>query len=204
MSMEPTPPDEEAPSAEEESQGAAREGSAAREKAWRERMMVGVGWTALLSVVAVIIAISALGASNPKTTIDLTQARAAVTTAPAQHQAVKLIVKSGDEHGKLGPGGVWHDAFLPADFTVHPGARVTVTVLNYDNMPHSFTASSLSPSTLMNQTIAAGSATAPSTTTFTFTAPSSPGKYAWWCAMPCDPYSMAHDGYMRGYVTVAA
>jgi hypothetical protein len=45
---------------------------------------------------------------------------------------------------------------------------------------------------------------APTHATFTFTAPNKPGKYAWWFAVPCDPWAMAHDGFMRGYVTVTA
>jgi plastocyanin len=117
---------------------------------------------------------------------------------------VKLVVKSDVEHGKRGSDGKWHDAFLPGDFTVHPGDTVTVTVYNYDNMMHSFTSSSLSSAQLINQMIPAGSAGSPSQTTFRFTAPSKPGKYAWWCAVPCDPWAMAHDGFMRGYVTVAS
>jgi hypothetical protein len=75
---------------------------------------------------------------------------------------------------------------------------VTVTVYNYDSSPHSFTSSALA----VNVTIPAGSASRPSKTTFAFTAPSAPGSYPWWCAMPCDPWAMAHDGYMRGLATV--
>lgn len=171
------------------------------DQAWREWMMVGIGWTALLAAIAVIISLVAVTSSNPHTTTVLA---AAGSTPVGKPEAVKLVVKSDDEHGRRGSDGKWHDAFLPADFTVHAGDRVTVTVLNYDTSPHSFTSSSLGPGGLINQTIAAGSANAPSTTTFTFTAPSSPGKYSWWCAMPCDPWAMAHDGFMRGYVTVAA
>ena len=115
-------------------------------------------------------------------------------------QALTLNVKSNTEHGKRGPDGNWHDAFLPADFTVHAGETVTVTVYNYDDMPHSFTSQSLA----VNQTIPGGSASSPSKTTFKFTAPSRSGSYQWWCALPCDPWAMAHDGYMRGYVTVSA
>jgi plastocyanin len=114
---------------------------------------------------------------------------------------VKLTVKTDVEHGRRGPDGQWHDAFLPADFTVHAGATVTVTVENQDSGPHTFT----SPSMNVNQIISGGgSASAPQQVTFTFTAPAKSGKYAWWCATPCDPWSMAHDGYMRGYVTVTA
>jgi plastocyanin len=95
---------------------------------------------------------------------------------------------------------MWHDAFLPADFKVRPGAKVTVTVENYDGGAHTFT----SPSLAVNATLPAGSLSHPHQTTFTFTAPKKAGRYAWWCAMPCDPWAMSHDGYMRGYVTVAA
>jgi hypothetical protein len=29
------------------------------------------------------------------------------------------------------------------------------------------------------------------------------GRFQWFCGMPCDPYSMAHNGYMRGYITAS-
>jgi hypothetical protein len=29
------------------------------------------------------------------------------------------------------------------------------------------------------------------------------GRFQWFCMMPCDPYSMAHNGYMRGFITVS-
>jgi heme/copper-type cytochrome/quinol oxidase subunit 2 len=29
------------------------------------------------------------------------------------------------------------------------------------------------------------------------------GRFQWMCMMPCDPYSMSHDGYMRGYITAS-
>jgi Cupredoxin-like domain len=82
---------------------------------------------------------------------------------PHGSQAITLTVKSDSEHGKRGPDGSWHDAFLPAGFTVHAGESVTVTVYNYDDAPHSFTSQALD----VNQTIPGGSTNAPSTTTFT-------------------------------------
>lgn len=118
---------------------------------------------------------------------------------PRGSQTVTLKVKSDSEHGKQGPDGNWHDAFLPAGFTVHPGKTITVTVYNYDDMPHSFT----SPALGVDQTIPGGSASTPSKTIFTFISPSNAGSYQWWCAVPCDPWAMAHNGYMRGYVTVS-
>lgn len=115
-------------------------------------------------------------------------------------QTVILNVKSDAEHGKFGPAGNWEDAFLPANFSVRAGETVTVTVYNYDDMPHSFTSQSLG----VNRVIAGGTARRPTKVTFTLIAPSKTGRYLWWCALPCDPYSMATIGFMRGYVTVSA
>jgi plastocyanin len=184
-------------------------GAPNRDRAWQEWMMVGVGLTGLLSIMATIVAVVALASPGTQTVQAAPASSAAVaptssTTAVAKSEAVKLVIKSDSEHGRLGPDGKWHDAFLPANFTVHAGDRVTVTVYNYDSGQHSFTSSSLSATALINQMIPAGSPTAPSKTTFTFTAPDQTGQYAWWCAVPCDPWAMAHVGYMRGNVTVAA
>ena len=74
-----------------------------------------------------------------------------------------------------------------------------MTVRNYDEAAHTFTSTELGT----NQMIAAGSAGSPSTTTFTVTAPTKRGRYQWHCMMPCDPWAMAHDGFMTGFVTVA-
>lgn len=114
-------------------------------------------------------------------------------------EQVKIVVKSDEEHGRLGPEGTWHDAFLPADFSVDPGATVEVVVYNYDEGEHSFTSMQLGT----NATIPAGTPTHPSVSRFTFHAPTKTGRYAWFCMRPCDPWAMSHDGYMRGFVTVA-
>ncbi|HKZ15380.1 MAG TPA: hypothetical protein VJL81_16200 [Solirubrobacterales bacterium] len=114
-------------------------------------------------------------------------------------EEVNIVVKSDEEHGRLGPEGTWHDAFLPADFSVDPGTTVKVTVVNYDEGEHTFT----SPMLGLNVTIPAGTAKEPASTTFTFKAPTRTGSYMWFCAKPCDPWAMSHDGYMRGFVRVA-
>jgi plastocyanin len=183
------------------------------DRVWREWMMIGLGLTGLLSIMSTIVAVVALAnpgtqtapAASAGTNAAMTSMAApASSSAPAQKtETVKLTIKSDDEHGRRGPDGTWHDAFLPANFTVHAGDKVIVTVYNYDTGSHTFTSSTLT-SGVMNQMIRAGSENAPSKTTFTFTAPSQTGKYLWWCAMPCDPWAMSHIGYMRGYVTVAA
>lgn len=127
------------------------------------------------------------------------------STAPSQAKAnvaptsIKLIVKSDEEEAVKGADGKYHDAFIPANFTVKAGQKITVTVYNYDDMKHSFT----DPGLGVNATIAAGDEKQASKTTFTFTAPTKAGEYEWYCDFPCDPYSMAHKGLMRGDVTVS-
>ncbi len=158
------------------------------------------GFTLLIASLALMISMGALLAVAFKLNGNGTQLATAATTAaaPAPVHNVKISIKSDDEHGKLGPEGTWHDAFLPADFSVKPGEIVRVTVYNYDEGAHSFTSTELGT----NVTIAAGSAGKPKVTKFTFHAPTKAGSYEWFCAMPCDPWAMNHDGFMRGYVKV--
>lgn len=179
-----------------------------KDRAWRSWMTVAIGLVGLLSITAIILSVFALANSNSQTNVSAGPVTGSGvggtlgnTAAPLPApQTIKVAVKADDEHGRLGPDGKWHDAFLPADFKVHPGAKVTVTFENYDGGAHTFT----SPSLGVNTAIPAGSMSHPHQTTFTFTAPKKAGRYAWWCAIPCDPWAMSHDGYMRGYVTVAS
>ena len=185
---------------------------AREDRKWHNWMGIAVGLIGLLSITAVILSAFALAASKSGSNASAastatgnssasTAGALGATAAPlAAPQTINVAVKADDEHGRLGPDGKWHDAFLPAEFKVHPGAKVTVTVANYDGGAHTFT----SPSLGVNATLPAGSMKNPHQTTFTFTAPKKAGRYAWWCAIPCDPWAMAHNGYMRGYVTVAA
>jgi plastocyanin len=179
------------------------------DRAWREWMTIGMGLTGLLSILSTIVAVVANPGTQPgprasMSTMMASSATPASTAPAAKAEAVKLTIKSDDEHGRRGPDGKWHDAYLPANFTVHSGDKVTVTVYNYDTGSHTFTSPTLSAAGLINEMIPAGTENAPHKTTFTFTAPSQTGKYLWWCAMPCDPWAMTHIGYMRGYVTVVA
>lgn len=124
--------------------------------------------------------------------------RGAAGAAGAGVENIKLVVKSDEEKGKMGPDGSWHDAFLPADFSIKTGAIARVTVYNYDDMPHTFTAPGLG----VNVQIPGGSEDKPGTVTFTINAPDRAGTYEWICALPCDPWAMSHMGYMKGRVTV--
>lgn len=172
-----------------------------KDRAWHEWMMIAVGLTGLLSIMAIIVSVVALGStsSNSNATPAAAAAPASATVAAPPPTAVKLIVKSDAEHAKKGPDAQWHDAFLPADFTVKPGQSVDVTVYNYDSGPHTFTAPDLG----VNAVIPGATGSAPHQTTFKFTAPSKSGSYQWWCSDPCDPWAMGHQGFMQGSVTVS-
>jgi plastocyanin len=175
------------------------------------------GFALFVSTLALVMSMGALLAVAFKMNDSGTQSGAAtpMATGMAGHMAgggastpaaaaetpvedVKILVKSDEEQGKLGPEGAWHDAFLPADFSVKAGSVVRVTVYNYDEGEHTFTA----PGLEANVVISAGTESKPSKTTFTFRAPPKAGRYEWFCALPCDPWAMHESGYMRGYVTV--
>ncbi len=163
------------------------------------------GFTLFISTLALVISMGALLAVAFKLNDNGAQTSAAATASMPMSSAhtavenVKIVVKSDEEHAKMGSDGNWHDAFLPADFSVKPGALARVTVYNYDEGEHSFT----SPGLGANVTIAAGSEAKPAVTTFTIHAPPKAGRYLWLCELPCDPWAMSHNGFMRGFVTVA-
>jgi plastocyanin len=157
--------------------------------------------TALLSVMAIVVSVVALASKGSTTTVQAAAPASGMAAGMAsaggsmpmpastgKPVAMKLVMKSDSEHAMMGPDGKYHDAVMPANFTIHAGDRVTVTVYNYDDMPHTWTATDVG----VNQSIPAGSQSMPSKTTSTFTAPSA-GKYQWWCALPCDPYSVSRD-----------
>ena len=145
------------------------------------------------------------------------------TAAPATRH-LTITIKADDQQARKGSDGAYHDAFLPADFTVKPGQKVVVRFRNFDDMPHSFTSPELAaggaipksdlamqpglvkmpaPGLGLDAIIPGGTDETPGTASVTFTAPAKAGRYFWFCKLPCDPWAMAHDGFMRGYVTVA-
>lgn len=176
-----------------------------KERAWREWIMTGIGLAAAGSVLGVLVMVAALlgHPHAPTRSQALRLSAAAQANSPAgagTAVSLQVVMKSGAEHGKLASDGRYHTAALPANLAVKAGDRVTVTVLNYDSAPHTFTSQQLN----VNAIIRAGSASSPSKTTFTFSAPATAGQYLWYCSLPCDPFSMTHIGYMRGYVVVSA
>jgi heme/copper-type cytochrome/quinol oxidase subunit 2 len=114
--------------------------------------------------------------------------------------------------GFTGPDKMRHDTMVPSSFVFRKGDRVTVTVVNLDDMKHSITAPGLG----INITIEAGvdrknGTIAPSTTTYSFI-PSKAGEFRWYCVFPCDmPQHWAmsasydgpdRDGFMAGIIRV--
>lgn len=91
---------------------------------------------------------------------------------------------------KPGPDGKLHDAFSVTNFDVHAGQPVKLVIDNADSAAHSITA----PDAGVNIVVR------PGTHSYTLIVHRS-GLFHWYCAYPCDPYSMMHDGYMRGTIT---
>lgn len=130
-----------------------------------------------------------------------------VTNPPSQRQqspggkAATLDLKIYPD-SKLGPDGINHDAYVPADFTLKEGVPVVLTIYNSDNAYHSFT----SPSLGVNiQAAPASSNGSPGITRITFT-PTLTGDFTWFCNDPCDQqangWAMSNDGYMLGTIRV--
>lgn len=164
------------------------------------------GFALFIATLALFIAMGALLAvafkmndNNSSSPSMMSPSQPLAASASTETETMKLVVKSDEEHGKMGLDENWHDAFLPGDFSVEAGSTVKVTVYNYDDAEHTFTA----PGLEANVTIAGGSESKPAVTTFTFHAPQKAGRYEWFCALPCDPWAMSHNGFMRGYVSVA-
>ena len=105
-------------------------------------------------------------------------------------QVASTIYMSVSPGVKPGPDGKLHDAFSVTSFDVHAGQPVKLVIDNTDTVPHSIT----SPGAGVN--IVAK----PGTHTYTLLVHRT-GVFQWHCNYPCDPYSMMHDGYMRGTIT---
>jgi heme/copper-type cytochrome/quinol oxidase subunit 2 len=115
------------------------------------------------------------------------------------------------EEGLVGSDGNKHDTFfLLNPQTVRVGQAVTISIANYDDMPHSWTSPELSINLMIPPAPSEGT---PSLTTYTFT-PTKAGTFRWFCAVPCDTdtngWAMQastkgpdQDNYMAGYLTIS-
>ncbi len=126
-------------------------------------------------------------------------ASATVGTPAASVVQVKLEINAPPLGGVKGSDGLIHDAFVPGTFTMKVGTTYDVTIYNYDTQSHSW----MAPDFNVSAVAPAGSATSPTITHFTIK-PTKAGTFQWFCPLPCDKWAMAHNGYMRGYVTVVA
>ena len=156
----------------------------------------------IVVVASVVFAITAgagaiwhkVTASTPVASVPASAVVPATTSTAIQ---VKLEVNPPPLGGVKGPDGLVHDAFVPATFTMTVGATYDVTIYNYDTQSHSW----MSPDLNVSAVAPAGSPSSPSITHFTIK-PTKAGTIQWFCALPCDKWAMAQNGFMRGYVTV--
>ncbi len=109
-----------------------------------------------------------------------------VSGAPAVQSTVYLTVSPGL---KPGPDGKLHDAFSVTTFYVHVGQPIKLVINNTDTAPHSI----VSPSAGVHIMVKPGKHT------YTLLVRKA-GRFEWYCMQPCDPFSMAHIGYMRGFI----
>jgi heme/copper-type cytochrome/quinol oxidase subunit 2 len=114
--------------------------------------------------------------------------------------------------GFTGPDKAQHDTMVPSSFVLRRGSRVTVTVINLDDMKHSISAPGLGVNIIIKAGVDRKNGTiAPSTTTYSFI-PAKAGEFRWYCVFPCDmPQHWAmsasydgpdRDGFMAGIIRV--
>jgi heme/copper-type cytochrome/quinol oxidase subunit 2 len=147
----------------------------------------------VLAAVAVVLALIAVdivlvNGIQPAQARPVTQV-VKVSGAPVVQPTVYLTVSPGL---KPGADGKLHDAFSVTNFYVHAGQPIKLVINNTDDAVHSIVA----PGAGVNIVVK------PGTHTYTLLVRKA-GKFQWFCGMPCDPYSMAHDGYMRGFITAS-
>jgi nitrous oxide reductase len=151
------------------------------------------GVSLVLSAVAVVLALIAvdvvlINGTQPAQARAVTQV-VKISGAPVVQPAVYLTVSPGV---KPGADGKLHDAFSVTNFYAHAGQPVKLVINNTDTAVHSIVAPDADVRIMVK----------PGMHTYTLLV-RKPGRFQWFCMMPCDPYSMAHDGYMRGYITAS-
>jgi uncharacterized cupredoxin-like copper-binding protein len=140
---------------------------------------------AVLALVAIdVLVINAAQNPPPRPVVNVVK----VSDATPIERTIYLSVSPGV---KPGPDGKLHDAFSVTNFTVRAGQPVKLVINNTDNGDHSITTMSGGGVNIIVR---------PGLHTYTLLVHTQ-GKFAWMCTQPCDPYSMAHVGYMRGYIT---
>ena len=147
----------------------------------------------VLGAIAVVLALVAvdvvlINGTQPAQARPVTQV-VKISGAPVVQPTVYLTVSAGV---KPGPDGKSHDAFSVTNFYVRAGHPVKLVINNTDTATHSIVAPGAGVRIMVK----------PGTHTYTLLVHRT-GRFQWFCMMPCDPYSMAHDGYMRGFITAS-
>jgi len=147
---------------------------------------VGILGAVLMSMVALV------QTSAPRTVVETIKPVAAtVAAAPtAVAEVSKVVSLKVIPEGKKGPEGTLHDEFTVTEFNVKVGQPITLRIDNTDNTVHSITAAEAGVNIVIR----------PGTHDYTLKV-SKAGKFEWNCAFPCDPWAMAHPGYMAGSIT---
>jgi hypothetical protein len=161
-----------------------REFGAAAARKFGLRALAGAGILA-----ALVMSVVALVRTNATNTT--TSAAALPTGAPSA--LTKVIELNVIASGKKGPDGKLHDDFTVTEFHVTVGQPLTLRIDNTDTVPHSIT----SPEAGVNIIVL------PGTRDYTLLVKQA-GKFEWHCVFPCDPWSMAHVDYMRGFIAATA
>jgi len=164
-----------------------REFGAAAARKFGLRALAGAGILA-----ALVMSLVALARTTPTTLAAANQAAAALPTG-APSALTKVIELKVIASGKKGPDGKLHDDFTVTDFHVTVGQPLTLRIDNTDTVSHSITSPEAGVSIIV----------LPGTRDYTLLVKQA-GKFEWRCAFPCDPWSMAHVGYMRGFITATA
>ena len=142
------------------------------------------GLGVVLALIAVdVLAINGIQPAQARPTAQVVKVSGAPVVQPTLYLTVSAAIKPG-------PDGKLHDAFSVTSFSVHAGQPVKLVIDNTDSAAHSIVA----PDAGVNIIVA------PGTHTYTLLVRTA-GRFQWLCMKPCDPYSMAHNGYMRGYIT---
>jgi plastocyanin len=179
----------------------------------------------LLAALAVAAVVAGCGGSGSSS---LGSANASPSEEAVEHVSMQVLNgKMATKEGYLAADGLGHDTFMltglsstdahnpsvRSNLDVKVGDKVTVTVTNYDEGPHTFTSPELGVNATIKPAINADKGI-PSKTTFTFTVKKA-GKFRWYCTLPCDAgqggWAMKLDkakeadqvGYMAGYVVAS-
>jgi heme/copper-type cytochrome/quinol oxidase subunit 2 len=156
------------------------------------RNTLRIGSVAVLGAIGIILAMIAvdvvlIGGIQPAQARPVRQVLK-ISGAPVIAPTVYLTVSPGV---KPGADGKLHDAFSVTDFYAHVGQPVKLVINSTDNADHSITSPAAGVSIVVR----------PGVHTYTLLVRKA-GRFSWFCSYPCDPYSMSHVGYMRGYITV--